>query len=439
MKTSTTLLAAVLLGLLSTLPIHAKELAELKVLYVGSERASDYVEFLTGKVNRIEAKSRADFKVGDATPFDVVLLDWPQSEETREMRKLTSPLGARDQWNKPTVLLGSAGLNLAVAWKLKGGSGCTCMDPLAYDLRDHEIFLKPFEIDRTKMTSIPTPPDFQKEILTKEIKVLPLVDDLGRKGRSGWCTYAQDFALNPDVEFFCGGVNHKTPTAAGLWRQGNLLHFGFEPSSAEMNENGRLLLLNAIAYISKFTEDRPIAITPSVFAGPVACARSVPMRRLRQSGEGAIRHLVAAEISEKLAALPDTEKMVEWLNDHARFFHPNSSQQLEIDQDLVALGVSFDQQEFFDKSFAGLQSDDTATKARARRLLERYVPTGPTDADVHGWVSWWSENQPYAFASDAGAYRWYVDPLAKKRGVPESEMRGPKRADRTSATLTASH
>ena len=67
-------------------------------------------------------------------------------------------------------------------------------------------------------------------------------------------------------------MNHKTPTAAGLWRQGNLLHFGFDQSPAEMNDNGRQMLLNAIAYISSFSQDRPIAITPSVFAGPVACA-----------------------------------------------------------------------------------------------------------------------------------------------------------------------
>ena len=60
------------------------------------------------------------FEVSDAAAFDVILLDWPQGEETREMRKLRSPLGKRDEWEKPTVLLGSAGLNLAVAWKLQG-------------------------------------------------------------------------------------------------------------------------------------------------------------------------------------------------------------------------------------------------------------------------------------------------------------------------------
>ena len=55
----------------------------------------------------VEARSRESFQPRDAARFDVVLFDWPQGEETREMRKLKSPLGTREEWNKPTVLLGS--------------------------------------------------------------------------------------------------------------------------------------------------------------------------------------------------------------------------------------------------------------------------------------------------------------------------------------------
>ncbi|WP_406699745.1 hypothetical protein V5E97_12885 [Singulisphaera sp. Ch08] len=281
MKMAPVIVAALFFGLMANGLTHAAELAEIKVLFVGSERASEYVTFLKGKVAQVEAKSLASFQVKDAGSFDVVLLDWPQGEETREMRKLRSPLGTREAWNKPTVLLGSAGLNLAVCWKLKGGSGCTCLDPLAFDLREHEIFESPFPIDRSKMVSIRTPADFSDELKDAKIKVLPLVADFHRKWKAGWCTHALDFARLPDVEFFCGGVNTQTPTSAGLWRQGNLLHFGFEQSPAEMNESGQRLLLNSIAYISRFTEDRPIAVTPSVFGGPAARSRSTLGRWLR--------------------------------------------------------------------------------------------------------------------------------------------------------------
>ena len=42
----------------------------------------------------------------------------------------------------------------------------------------------------------------------------------------------------PEIEVFCGGINSKTATAAALWRQGNLLHYGFDLSPDEMNESG---------------------------------------------------------------------------------------------------------------------------------------------------------------------------------------------------------
>ena len=424
--------AGLLLGLTAAVPasVRAEELRDLKVLYVGSERESAFVGFLSGKVARIEARSRRDFQPRDAAPFDVVLLDWPQGEETREMRKLKSPLGRREEWAKPTVLLGSAGLNLAVAWKLKGGSGCTCMDPMAFDLREHRIFDTPFKIDRAKMISIPTPNDFKDEIKEPEIKVLPLVSDLKTNWNAGWCTHARDFEVYPDVEFLSGGVNHQTPTSAGLWRQGNLLHFGFEQSPDEMNEVGKQLLLNSIAYISHFTEDRPIAINPSVFAGPAARNRWVLARWLRNPGYSMdlCKSLVAPATWSVLSKRPDRAAMAQWADENARFLHPDRDQLLEIDDDLAAAGVRFDRPEFFTKVLADLRSDDSALVARAQRLLKRYCPIGPGGSDANAWASWWEENQRFAFASDDADYRWYIDPLAKKRGAPASELRGPKRA-----------
>jgi hypothetical protein len=423
---------AFLVGLVLNGAASGAELTGLKVLYVGSERPSEYVEFLKGKVATVEARSRESFQPRDAARFDVVLFDWPQGEETREMRKLKSPLGTREGWNKPTVLLGSAGLNLAVCWKLKGGSGCTCLDPLAYDLRDHEIFERPFRIDRGKMVAVPTPHDFSDELKGSEIKVLPLVDDIHRRWKAGWCTHALEFARLPDVEFFCGGVNSQTPTSAALWRQGNLLHYGFEQSPDEMNESGRNLLLNAIAYISRFTEDRPISITPSVFAGPVARSRTTLARWLRnpefRTDFG--KDIVAPVIWEKLSGMPDREAMARWAEENGRFLHPDGAQQLTIDEDLVALNVPFDQPEFFARVLPGLRATDTAARDRAVRLLKRYVPIGPEGGSADAWDLWWEENQAFAFASDAGDYRWYIDPLAKKRGVPSAELRGPRRADR---------
>ena len=102
------------------------DLDQLKVLYIGdpgTPRAQHFTGFLAQNVGRVEINSRKDFKPSDAAAFDVVLLDWPQSNTVREERQGRSPLGDRASWSKPTVLLGSAGLNLAVVWKVRGGSG----------------------------------------------------------------------------------------------------------------------------------------------------------------------------------------------------------------------------------------------------------------------------------------------------------------------------
>jgi len=106
---------------------HAASLAELKVLYVGepatTARAKQFTGFLEKNVGRIQAVERHQFTQAQATDFDVVLLDWPQSGSSDQERRQPAPLGERSTWSKPTVLLGSAGLNLAVVWKVRGGSG----------------------------------------------------------------------------------------------------------------------------------------------------------------------------------------------------------------------------------------------------------------------------------------------------------------------------
>jgi hypothetical protein len=61
--------------------------------------------------------------------------------------------------------------------------------------------------------------------------------------------------------------------------------------------------------------------------------------------------------------------------------------------------------------------------------MQRYVPIGPgIDAPRELWESWLKDNRRYLFFSDAGGYRWYIDPLAKRRGVPTDTLRGAARA-----------
>jgi len=94
----------------------------LRVLYVG-HRPAEFEPCLKTHFAKVGSTPRESFQPKSAKDFDVVLLDWPQSDLVRQQRDGASPLGKREEWSKPTVLLGSAGLNLAVVWKVKGGSG----------------------------------------------------------------------------------------------------------------------------------------------------------------------------------------------------------------------------------------------------------------------------------------------------------------------------
>jgi len=106
--------------------LRAAELGKMSMLYVGgagADRSQRFSLFLRTNVAKLATTSQDGFKPSDAAGFDVVVLDWPQQGERFRDAGFSSPLGKREEWSKPTVLLGSAGLNLAVAWKVRGGSG----------------------------------------------------------------------------------------------------------------------------------------------------------------------------------------------------------------------------------------------------------------------------------------------------------------------------
>jgi hypothetical protein len=106
----------------------------LRVLYVGNrdtDRGRSYARFLGETFTLVAAMDRRTFDPRSAKNVDVVVLDWSQGDIQRNFssnastseRDLKSPLGERSQWDKPTVLLGSAGHLMAAPWKVFGGSG----------------------------------------------------------------------------------------------------------------------------------------------------------------------------------------------------------------------------------------------------------------------------------------------------------------------------
>lgn len=113
-------------GLILLASAGAADLNLLKVLYVGepgTARAREFEGFLKLNCGNVAVVSRRGFQRDQAKDFDVVLLDWPQSSRVNGAEPTRSPLGDREKWAKPTVLLGSAGLLTAEVWEVKGGFG----------------------------------------------------------------------------------------------------------------------------------------------------------------------------------------------------------------------------------------------------------------------------------------------------------------------------
>lgn len=97
------------------------------ILYVGPKgtpHAKAYEQLLRQHFSHVDAVARKPLDPALLASADVVLLDWSQSDQ----QPLGFPpkevsLGRREDWSKPTVLLGSAGLLTAVPWQMKGGWG----------------------------------------------------------------------------------------------------------------------------------------------------------------------------------------------------------------------------------------------------------------------------------------------------------------------------
>ena len=269
--------------------------------------------------------------------------------------------------------------------------------------------------------------------------MLPLVGHPEKPFFSGWCSYQSQLEESPDIEIFSGGINTKSVSAAALWRQGHLMHFGFDLAPSDMNDAGQALLLNSIVYISKYSQDRAILMVPSPFAGKGTRSRDSLEGWLKKESYP-VEWFESAIADEAIGGVePKTrEHYQEWYAATRRYLHPGEGGKLTIDQEARALGVNYDEPGFFSETVSKL--GDATLGSAARTLLARYVPGGPgAQATPAAWRAWYEVHAPYLFFSEWGGYRWYVDPLAKARRIPTAKLRGSKRADIVAPSKTTSN
>ncbi|HEX6811656.1 MAG TPA: hypothetical protein VF384_08550 [Planctomycetota bacterium] len=102
---------------------------KLHVAFVGdleSARGADFVQFLRQQFARVDSVERKTCTPDQLRTADVVVLDWAQEIMAWSQDKTMArhnPLGVLARWDRPTVMIGSAGLNLAADWNLPGTEG----------------------------------------------------------------------------------------------------------------------------------------------------------------------------------------------------------------------------------------------------------------------------------------------------------------------------
>jgi hypothetical protein len=124
------------------------------------------------------------------------------------------------------------------------------------------------------------------------------------------------------------------------------------------------------------------------------------------------------------------DEVVAWYKNARDYLHADPKDLLAVDAEAQSAGLASARPEFFEKALTALRKPESA--AVAGRLLYGYAPEGPgNDASPEAWEAWCEANPLALFFSDSGGYRWYVDPLAKKRGVATGSLRGAARATLT--------
>lgn len=272
---------------------------------------------------------------------------------------------------------------------------------------------------------MPVPDAWKDEFPGKAtVDLIPLVDG-AYDGGAGWCTYPWGFE-SPEVEVFCGGQNEKTVTAAAVWRQGFLVHFGFEQGPRQLNDSGDDLLVRTIVYASRCGGDRPVTRLVSPFR---TAKRMLMPREKARSGlasKEAASTWFAAPLAGELLALGAEERRSRF-TELLPFLVATGDNKLEVDAALRAFGVGNCDIAFFARCEQALAAGGEEANT-ARALLERYVPDGPgATATATAWTKWLAGHRDYVFFSDVGGYRWIVDPLAEARGVPTAQLRRQQR------------
>lgn len=457
----------VFLGLAVVLAIGPRAGADdripINVLYAGnpgSDREKDFVGLLESHFARVEATDYRTFREEQAEDQDVVIFDWTEycvrdkdGKVIREDRPPVPPLSR--EYDRPTILIGGNGVRVVRPLHLKIDWLCLCLDDVAHNVAtDHEIFHSPLEVNPT-FEDVPTPPFYPPlgsgKPMGRTIRAWRVQTKKYPEVDPGLVSEGYGFDDSPDAEIISSGLNHKSPTAVALGRQGNFFLWGFSASPKDMTPEGRLCFINTVCYIKKFDGQRPIVhvsenpftrgralmlahLTRTLF-DPDAFRRTFP--KDAESDPAKIEKLRQLELSDFDQHFPkdvwrrgqdDPRTLAAWVEKNYDWLRPDPEHEwiieIAVDEDAKSLGISNHDVRLLETCVRLLELNEQTDLAR--RLLTQY--TDQTFEDASAWRDWLDAHRDRLFFSESGGYKFQAAPASL---IP------PKRFERTPLSVLA--
>lgn len=272
--------------------LSAKE--KLNVLYVGGNtdlyeapaaqkdslinaRTEAFKNLLESHFTNVMTVQGSEYTPEMSKNFDVTILDGKpreltpnifEKDENGNYTKYQRATYLPDDYDCATVTIGSIGDAVGRSLGIKNDWYCLCLDADAHSWDgSHPIFNGPFKV-KLNVSNKPTPEDafhytyYYSEPLPDSIPMWS-VQTKGYKDTPnfavGMVARPWGYLDSPDCEVMSSGVCAKTIDAVAIGRHGNFLHWGFAASPEYMTPEGKEVFANAVAYISKFKNTRPIA------------------------------------------------------------------------------------------------------------------------------------------------------------------------------------
>ena len=516
--------------LLLTAEVCGKQVkSDLSVLYVGGspeietmihnpepavleksvrKRTAAFEKLLRRYFRNVEVVSARDYLPEMSDRYDVTIMDGsprelqPAQEIVNEEGMIISrrnPAYLPEDFDRPMVFIAEAGDIVGTRIGVKTDWYCLCLDADAHHFnKEHPIFHGPFEVN-ISVELKPTPSEAFRFVRTDG---QPLPDSLEMwrvqtKGykteegfRPGMIARPWGFADSPDAEYISGGVSAKDIDAVAMGRHGNFFFWGFSASPENMTDEAQTVFANAVAYISKFAGQTPIArryksdiatreyaVQQKDFISYKRWQERMVVEKQYIEKTEEIKKVALAKqakgeklTSEEKAALRSTVKLqsyAEWLksrepvlfekfgdneqaykdyfDDNRDYFYGGDKViYWMVDEDVKSWGIPNNDIRLLDKAIGCWERGEEVDKAK--RVLTRY--TLCRFATPQEWRDWYETNKDRIFFTESGGWFFMVntrdlsvpgnDYRMRGQKIPGEDYRGEKRrVPETEAALTS--